>query len=137
VFIPEDLDRELRKYIALKYKTEEKGLLSCEVELAIRNHIAVYSMQQDTQITFTRPNQAFGTSQLMELIKRYFIEANLYVDIPDLIPEKHLDQSIASLRGTDVRTVRKWKKLLVEFGYVKKVGIKQYQIMQKSLNINI
>ena len=77
----------------------EKGLISHEVEEAITNHLSVQNTQQSTHAFITRPNQIFGANQLIEQIKGYLIESELYVDIPDLIPEVHLNRSIASLRG--------------------------------------
>lgn len=107
----------------------EKGLISHEVEEAIRSHLTIQNTQQNTQTLTTRPNQIFGASQLIEQIKRYLIETELYDDIPVFIPEAHLNRSIASLRGSDSRTIRKWKRLLVEYEHIKQTGIKQYQIM--------
>ena len=131
VFLSKGLDDRFRKFIALKYQRMEKGLISHEVEEAIRNHLAIQDTQQSTQALIARPSQIFGANQLMEQIKVYLIESELYVDIPDLIPEVHLNRSIASLRGSDMRTIRKWKKLLIEYGQIKRTGIKQYQIKDK------
>jgi hypothetical protein len=106
----------------------EKGLISHEVEEAIRNHLAIQDTQRSTHALAARPSQIFGVNELMEQIKGYLIESELYVEIPDLIPEVHLDRSIASLRGSDIRTIRKWKRLLLEYGKIKRTGFKQYQI---------
>mgnify|MGYP005658278459 CR=1 FL=1 len=42
VWISEDVDRKLRELIQQKYKEFQKGILSAEVEVAIRNHIAAH-----------------------------------------------------------------------------------------------
>ena len=41
VFILEELAGRLRRFIALKHQTVEKGLLSLEVEQALKNYLAV------------------------------------------------------------------------------------------------
>jgi len=49
VYLSDDVDEKLRKHIALKYQKVEKGLISFEVENAIKNYISVYNKQQSTQ----------------------------------------------------------------------------------------
>ena len=132
VFVPEELAARLRRLIALKYQTTEKGLLSLEVEQALLNHLAVQStQQQNTQIkrSHSQQNQLLKVKKVMEDIQKYLIESELYVDIPQFILEKHLDQAIANLRGVDKRTVKTWKQLLEQYGHIKKSGLSTYEIL--------
>ena len=41
---------------------------------------------------------------------------------PDEIPEKILDQAIAEVRGSDPRTIRKWKNIFEKAGLIKFIG---------------
>jgi hypothetical protein len=131
VFVPEELAARLRKFIALKHQTTEKGLLSLEVEQAIMNHMAVQStQQQNTQIKRSHSqNQLLKVKKVMEDIQKYLIESELYVDIPQFIPEKHLDQAIANLRGVDKRTIKIWKQNLEQYDHIRKSGLSRYEIL--------
>ena len=133
VFIPEEVAARLRRFIALKYQTTQKRLLSLEVEQAIMNHLAVQStQQQNTQInkrSNSQQNQILKVKKVMEDIQKYLIESQLYVEIPQFILEKHLDQAIANLRGIDKRTVKTWKQLLEQYGHIRKSGLKMYEFL--------
>lgn len=132
VFVPEELAARLRRFIALKHQTTEKGLLSLEVEQALMNHLAVQStQQQNTQIkrSHSQQNQILKVKKVMEDIQKYLIESELYVDIPQFILEKHLDQAIANLRGVDKRTVKTWRQLLEQYGHIRKSGFSRYEIL--------
>jgi hypothetical protein len=131
VFVPEELAASLRRFIALKHQTTEKGLLSLEVEQALKHYLVVQStQQQNTQIKKSQlQNQIFKVKKVMEDIQNYLIESQLYVDIPQFIIEKHLDQAIANLRGVDKRTIKTWKQLLEQYGHIRKSGLKMYEIL--------
>jgi predicted transcriptional regulator len=132
VFVSEGLAARLRRFIALKHQTTEKGLLSLEVEQAIMNHLAVQStQQQNTQIkrSYSQQNQLLKINKVMEDIQKYLIESQLYVDLPQFIPEKHLDQAIANLRGVDKRTIKIWKQNLEQYGHIRKSGLSRYEIL--------
>ena len=132
VFVSEEVAARLRRFIAQKYQTTQKGLLSLEVEQAIMNHLAVQStQQQNTQInrSYSQQNQLLKVKKVMKDIQKYLIESELYVDIPQFILEKHLDQAIANLRGVDKRTIKTWKQLLEQYGYIRKSGVSRYEIL--------
>ena len=66
----------------------------------------------------------------MEDIQKYLIDNGLYVEIPQFILEKHLDEAIANLRGLDKRTIRIWKQHLELYGYIRKSGVHRYEILK-------
>jgi hypothetical protein len=132
VFVLEELAARLRRFIALKHQTTEKGLLSLEVEQALRNYLTVQStQQQNTQIksSHSQQNQILKVKKVMEEIQKYLIESQLYVDIPQFILEKHLDHAITNLRGVDKRTIKTWKQLLEQYGHIRKSGLSRYEIL--------
>ena len=132
VFVPEELATRLRRFIALKHQTVEKGLLSLEVEQALRNYSAVQStQQQNTQSgRSSSQNQIIKVKKVMADIQQYWIDSGLYVEIPQYFLEKHLDEAIANLRGIDKRTIKTWKQYLEQHGYIRKTGLHQYEILK-------
>jgi|SRR5918994_3713862 hypothetical protein len=131
VFISE-VEKRLRRFIALKHQTVEKGLLSLEVEQALKNYLAIQSTQQQNTQSGRSPsqNQIIKVKKVMEDIQKYLIDNELYVEIPQFILEKHLDEAIANLRGLDKRTIRTWKQHLELHGYIRKSGVHRYEILK-------
>jgi hypothetical protein len=132
VFVPEELAGRLRRFIALKHQTVEKGLLSLEVEQALKNYLAVQSTQQQNTQSGRSPsqNQIIKVKKVMEDIQKYLTDNGLYAEIPQFILEKHLDEAIANLRGLDKRTIRTWKQHLELHGYIRKSGVHRYEILK-------
>ena len=130
VRLPHELVERFRDYVNLKYSKDRYGWQSYEVERALKNHLATQStQQQNTQMSSHNEIKNFKIKNAMEGINRYFINAELYTEPPKYIPEKHLDQAIASLRGTDKRTIAKWKDLLLKYGHIKRSGMFQFEIL--------
>ena len=128
IHLSDDIDEKLRKFIALKYQKVQKGLLSYEVEQAIRNHICVYNIQQSTQARPSDENQYSRVSQLRDQIILYLIEVH-GVENPKGIIEKHLDESIGRMRGIDPRTIKNWKQRFLEYGCIRKSGSHYYDFL--------
>jgi hypothetical protein len=42
-------------------------------------------------------------------IFKWLIDSQLYAEVPQFILRKHLEGTIAALRGTDKRTINKWR----------------------------
>ncbi len=117
--------------------------LSNEVEIAIKNHLAVrYTQAQSTQkISYTflqdngdgngKNNKAIPPKvyQLKEELFRFIIETGWYEEVPQFILDKHLYNAISSLRGTDMRTIKKWTNTLKRYGIVKETGTHQYEFL--------
>jgi len=121
--------------------------LSHEVELAIKNHLATtYTQAQSTQkiscafIQQGNGNGGNGRSnnnkavprivyQLKEGIFLFLVESGLYEEVPQYVSDKHLYSAIASLRGTDMRTIKKWTNTLKRYEIVKEAGPHQYEFL--------
>ena len=110
VFINKEIVDKLREIISLKYRKYEKGLLSYEVELALRNWIALHTNTHKISM----PNPPSKTALVFAQIKNY-LEHNFYISglQPGMqIPLNHLIEAITAIRGGDKRTIKRW---LTEF----------------------
>jgi hypothetical protein len=130
VYISERTLENFKRMIASKWQTVERGLLSYEVEAAINQYMALANTQaQNTQIKVQKANPMPQIYGLKEDIKSYLVTSGLYENEPQFVPSKLLDQAIGALRGTDSRTLYKWKKLLHQYGCLKSVGVNQWEIL--------
>jgi hypothetical protein len=137
VYLTETLIEKFRTLVALKHQRCKRGLLSYEVEQALKQYIASYNTQQQyTQKALLRQEQRFCKSNtqpklyaLKQDIIKYLVDSEQYVDEPQNITDRHLSDAIGAVRGTDPRTVKKWIKLLEQFGYIKWSGVHQIEFL--------
>ena len=140
--IPRSLSTKFRELVNLKHPMYQKGALSYEVEMALRQYIASYmttpthintdthSQQNDNlAIKAEQSNPNPKIYSLKKDILKYFIESQLYLEVPQFIPATHLIKAIAALKGIDQRTINKYLKLLEGFGCIKKSGLSQYEFV--------
>jgi hypothetical protein len=138
VRLPKSLVNSFRDYVSMKYSTDRYGWQSYEIELALKHHLAIQNTQhQNPQILNCKENKNFKIRNVMEQINRYFINIELYTEPPKFIPEKHLNQAIADLHGTDKRTIAKWRDLLLKYGHIKRSGMFQFEILSWTIKIAI
>lgn len=129
VYLPKGLVERFRKMISLKYQTQRRGLISHEVKEALNSWMAMVGTQtQNTQSDIQKVNPIPVIHQLKQNIATYIMETKQMSECPQFIPHKFLIESIQSLKGTDMRTVKKWTKLLQQYGCVKQVGDFQWEI---------
>jgi hypothetical protein len=137
VYLPESLIEKFRTLVALKHQRHERGLLSCEVEQALKQYIASYNTQQQyTQKALLRQEQRFSKSNtqpkvfaLKQDIFKYLIDSQQYLDEPQNITDRQLVGAIGAVRGSDPRTINKWTKLLEQYGYIKRSGLHQIEFL--------
>ena len=110
VRIPKSLSVKFRELVNLKHPTYKLGGLSFEVEQALRQYIATYKQQQNTNSSLyaEKSNPSFKVYAFKQDILKWLIESELYVQVPQFIPKKHVIDAITALRGTDKRTINKW-----------------------------
>jgi hypothetical protein len=114
ILIPEDLYKQLVD-VAVNWYGKSHGAISAYVEYALRLALATH-----TQMHTKNPKSAVRAvyEQVIQKIKE--ITGSKFA--PEEIPEKILDAAIAEVRGTDPRTIEKWKKLFEKSGLIKFVG---------------
>jgi len=116
VLISEDVYRMLVELAPQIYgEKKHRGALSAIVEEALR----LYLEPRHTQI-HTNPKRSVRIvySQVVEKIKEV-----LHISFkPEEVPEKILDLAISEVRGSDWRTIEKWKDIFMKSGLIKPVG---------------
>ena len=97
-----------------------KGALSFIVEQALRQYLAPFRTQ--TQKTQIHINPKVKIRKVYNQIIEKVMEI-MQLDMKPLsIPEKILDVAIREVRGSDPRTIEKWKNALAMQGLIKFVG---------------
>jgi len=115
----------------MKHPQYQKGGLSFEIEQALRQYLASYKQQQNTNSSLyaEKSNPSFKVYSFKQDIFKWLIESELYVQVPQFIPKKHLIDAISQLRGTDKMTINKWLKDLQKYGCIKKSSMFQYEFV--------
>ena len=131
VYVKRGISDRFKRMVALKYQRAERGLISYEVEQALVSWLAMVGTQtQSTQgdLSNQRTNPIPVIHNLKHAICDYLLNTGRYDDVPQFIPHKLLVEAISAIKGTDIRTVKKWSKLLQQYGCLKQVGAAQWEI---------
>ena len=129
VFLPKSLVENFRNLIMQKYNRYEKGLLSYEVEMALRSWLALHTKAQKT-LEVKKPNPTPKVYMYFAEVKDYLLR-KYYTELwsGQQIPYKHLEEAIINTRGADKRTVQKWLRIFHTSGLVKPVTSASWEIM--------
>jgi hypothetical protein len=115
VYVSEDLYKLLIE-IAPAWYGKSHGAISALVEEALRQYLAPRQHTASTQ------NPRLGVRSIYNQVVEKVKEMMHYNFKPTEIPEKVLDQAIAEVRGSDPRTIKKWKELFQRAGLIKFIG---------------
>lgn len=113
--ISEDLYKLLIE-VAPAWYGKARGGISAIVEEALRQYLAPRQHTKSTQ------NPRLGVRQVYNQVVEKIKEIMHWDFKPDQVPEKILDQAIAEVRGSDPRTIRKWKEAFHRAGLIKFIG---------------
>ena len=116
ILISEELYNTLLQ-VASPWYGKNRGAISALIEAALRYYLISHAHTKSTQ---NNPKRGVKNvyNQVVEKIKEI-----LHYDFkPDEIPEKILDLAIAEVRGSDHRTINKWKNLFHKSGLIKFLG---------------
>ncbi len=131
VYIPRNVLEKFRNMIAMKHQSFRRGLLSTEVKEALLSWIALnntHAQGTHEEPKYQMVNPIPTIRKLKMDICNYLTEVKQYQEVPQFIPDKFLIEGISSLKGTDNRTVKKYVKLLQQYGCIKQVGVHQWEI---------
>jgi hypothetical protein len=132
VSISKSVLSRFRDLVGQKHPGFERGPLSFEVETALSQYIATYHIQQHSTknvVQAEKANPGFKVFKLKDDIYKYLIDSGQYFDVPQFIADRQLFHAIGVIKGIDNRTVRKWFRLLQDFGCVKKSGLHQFEFV--------
>jgi len=128
VWIPNTLNEKFRELIARKYPKYEKGLLSYEVEMALRHWLSLHTRAQ-SQVLRNPPNPKPKVYLIFSSVKDWLLR-NYYEELKSgqQIPLKHIREAIIAVRGADTRTVKKWLDTFHKMGLIKPVTSATWEI---------
>jgi di/tripeptidase len=115
------IDGEIYKLLietapAIYGQSKYKGAVSYVVEEALRQYLLPRLRTSSTQ------NPRLGVRSIYNQVIEKIKEIMHWDFKPDQIPEKILDQAIAEVRGSDPRTINKWKNIFQKSGLIKYIG---------------
>jgi hypothetical protein len=116
------IDEELYKLLietapGIYGQSRYRGALSYIVEEALRHYLLPLAHTKSTQ-----NNPRLGIRSVYNMVVEKIKEIMHYDFKPTEIPEKILDQAIAEVRGSDPRTLKKWKSTFQKSGLIKYIG---------------
>jgi hypothetical protein len=115
VYISEDLYKQLIE-IAPAWYGKSHGAISALVEDALRHYLTPRLHTASTQ------NPRLGVRSVYNQVVEKVKEIMHYDFKPTEIPEKILDQAVAEVRGSDPRTIAKWKGIFERAKLIKYIG---------------
>lgn len=129
ISISEDFNKIFRGFIAEKHQKYEKGLLSYEVEQAMRHWYALHTKAQ-TSLMKSPPNPTPRIAMVYADIKHYL--SNTYYEEMHTgmtVPHSHIKEAIVNVRGNDRRTIRKWFRTFEKMKVIKRLGANAWEMM--------
>jgi hypothetical protein len=116
VLLSEDLYKQISQ-IAVAWYGKNRGALSAYVEYVLRRALEDYL---HAQIRTKNPSRSVRA--VYEQVVKKIMEIKGYSFKPEEIPESVLNQAIAEVRGSDWRTIEKWKSVFEKAGLIKYIG---------------
>lgn len=136
VYIDKDVDRKLRELIQVKHKEYCKGLLSYEVEMALREWMALHTRTQTLEepscVKYVEEtvNPPFRIGQVFNQVKEYLLKTHYdTLQSGQVINRKHLEEAIGAVRGTDRRTIRKWIETFHKYHLLKFISPMAWEVV--------
>jgi len=130
VWIPNTLNEKFRELIHQKYQKYEKGLLSYEVEMALRHWLALHTNTQNTFSLSGKPNPPPRVMHVFNQVKDWLLSHYYYeLQTGQQISIDHLKKAIMVVRGSDPRTIEKWLKVFVKMKLVKPITGASWEIL--------
>ncbi len=119
LYIRKDVDQQFREYIAQKYGTVERGLLSFEIEQAMQAWVGTHKSVHALELT--APNPLKKVYEVKEQVKEYLRNQMGYMDVFQ-VPLVHIGEAIGAVRGTDNRTIKKWLATFEKYHVIKRLS---------------
>lgn len=115
VYIEKDIYDLLRE-LAPKIYGRLRGSMSYVVNEALKKYL------RPSAHTQTRANRRLSVREVYHLVRQKVMEIMNHPAELNQVPEEVLDMAIIEIRGSDPRTIEKWKNLFEKFGLIKFIG---------------
>ena len=125
-FLTPETIQNFKQMIAIKYKTVGHGLISEEVEEALKSWIKQQGTHNGTQIDIKPQPKIFA---VWGLVRNYLIKKYGYA--PDNVRLSEIKEAIEVVRGGDGRTINRWYKDFVKWDFIKEVSPMIYELKHK------
>ena len=125
IYISKDVNRKLRRLIAVKYGSYKKGMFSAEIEKALRYWIEFHEKTEIAKIEKPVDKDLAVYYDVLDFLRE---EKGFY---PFEITEKDLRLAIARTRGSDDRTIRKWLNRFLERGFISMTARGVYRLLKR------
>ena len=130
VWIQTSIDARFRSLIQQKYQKFERGMLSYEVEMALRHWLALHTNTQTDLEAAPKPNPTPRVMQIFNQVKAWLLSHHYFELLSgQQIPRRHLEEAIISVRGSDPRTIEKWLRTFHKMKLVKPITSASWEIM--------
>jgi len=114
------ISREIYERL-VKVAVDEAGKARGGISMIVERALALY-LTPLARAKHTQGGAKMGLSGVYEEVVNKIKEI-MKIDYKPLeVPEKILDQAIALVRGSDPRTIEKWKKTFIRYGLIRYVG---------------
>jgi len=129
ISISEHLNLRFRSFLAEKYRTVEKGMISHEVSQALGHWIAMHTDAQKSLIN-NKPNPTPKVISAYIEIKEYLL-SKFYEELHSgsTVVKRHFEEAIMNVRGSDKRTIKKWLKTFRRMGLIKILNASTMELM--------
>ena len=129
IYLDEEFEKDWRRFISEKYQTVQRGLLSHEVEQAMKHWYALHTKSQKSLLD-KAPNPMPRVSNVYMQMKRYLLSKYFDELNPGAtIPYKYLREAIQQTRGSDKRTITKWLKTFVQNGLLRQLNASVWELI--------
>jgi hypothetical protein len=128
-WIREDIVTKFRRFVAERYGEAKTGIIGSEVEMALMWYMDANTHTQiTTNVGNTPPNPPERIQRIKEQIKRVLCERYGY-ESTSKVQITHLEDAISAVRGSDPRTLKKWKAILRDFHVLKQLNVITFELV--------
>ena len=128
IYVSEEIDKKLRELIFLKYGYYERGLLSKEVEEALRYWLGLHTQRHTNQpYVLNKVNPAPKARVVWERVREYL--KSKWGFTPQQVTYADLAEAISAVRGNDPRTIRKWISEFMKYKLIKPIAPNVYELV--------
>lgn len=126
VYISSKVIKAIRK-LAKEKHAKLRGGLSDEVEDALRNWLALHTIDNNQPLTVNKVNPGREFHSVYQEVKDY-ISTKMIIPPSRQIPQGLLEEAISMVRGSDKRTIKKWMNLFQKFHFIKWIAGRVWEL---------